>query len=132
MEDIDAVLALTPGKKRLNLHASYAVFEGDQVDRDQIKPEHFRPWIEFAKDRGLGLDFNPTLFSHPKAAGLTLSHPDPEIRKFWIRHCQACLRISEVFAEELNTYCPVSYTHLDVYKRQTANWALRSKILKVC
>lgn len=116
MEDIDAVLKLVPGKKRLNLHASYAIFEGDQVDRDQLEPEHFRSWIEFAKARGLGLDFNPTLFSHPKAAGLTLSHPDPEIRNFWIRHCQACLRISEVFAKELNTYCLMNIWIPDGFK----------------
>lgn len=105
MEDIDVVMALVPGKKRLNLHASYAIFEDEQVDRDQLRPEHFHSWIEFAKARNLGLDFNPTLFSHPKAVGLTLSHPDSKIRNFWIRHCQACLRISEAFTKELNTYC---------------------------
>ena len=90
MADIDKVLSLVPGKHRINLHASYAIFEnGEVVDRDQIEPKHFIKWVEFAKERGLGLDFNPTIFSHPKAEGLTLSNPDKEIREFWIRHCKA-------------------------------------------
>lgn len=106
MQDIDQVLKLAPGKKRLNLHASYAIFEeGKKVDRDALEPKHFAKWVAFAKERGLGLDFNPTIFSHPLAAGLTLTSPDPEIRNFWIRHVKACLRISEYFAKELNTYC---------------------------
>lgn len=107
MADIDKVLSLTPGKNhRINLHASYAIFEdGEKVDRDKLEPKHFAKWVEFAKERNLGLDFNPTLFSHPKAAGLTLSSPDKEIRDFWIKHCKACIRISEYFATELNTYC---------------------------
>ena len=84
MADIDKVLSLTPGKNhRINLHASYAIFEdGEKVDRDKLEPKHFAKWVEFAKERNLGLDFNPTLFSHPKAAGLTLSSPDKEIRDF--------------------------------------------------
>ena len=106
MADIDKVLSLVPGKHRINLHASYAIFEnGEVVDRDQIEPKHFIKWVEFAKERGLGLDFNPTIFSHPKAEGLTLSNPDKEIREFWIRHCKACIRISEYFAKELNSPC---------------------------
>ena len=106
MNDIDEVLKLVPGKKRINLHASYAIFEdGEKVDRDAIEPKHFQKWVEFARKRGLGLDFNPTIFSHPKAEGLTLSSADKEIRDFWIRHCQACIRISEYFARELGTPC---------------------------
>lgn len=106
MQDIDEVLKLAPGKKRLNLHASYAIFaEGEKVDRDLLEPKHFAKWVAFAKERGLGLDFNPTIFSHPLASGLTLTSPDPEIRNFWIRHVKACLHISEYFAKELNTYC---------------------------
>ena len=106
MDDIDKVLSLTPGKHRINLHASYAIFEdGEEVDRDKIEPKHFKKWVEFAKERGLGLDFNPTIFGHPKAEGLTLSSPNYEIRKFWINHCKACIRISEYFAEELKTPC---------------------------
>ncbi|WP_270639792.1 L-rhamnose isomerase [Longibaculum muris] len=106
MDDIDEALKLIPGKKRINLHASYAIFEdGEKVDRDAIEPKHFQKWVEFAKERGLGLDFNPTIFSHPKAEGLTLSSADKDIRDFWIRHCQACIRISEYFASELGTPC---------------------------
>lgn len=106
MADIDKVLSLVPGKHRINLHASYAIFdEGEKVDRDAIEPKHFAKWVEFAKARGLGLDFNPTIFSHPKAEGLTLSSPDQEIRDFWINHCKACIRISQYFATELETPC---------------------------
>ncbi|MDF2611977.1 MAG: L-rhamnose isomerase, partial [Lachnospiraceae bacterium] len=85
MTDIDKALTLIPGKHRINLHASYAIFEeGEQADRDQLEPKHFAKWIEFAKERDLGIDFNPTFFSHPKAdSGLTLSHPDQAIREFW-------------------------------------------------
>jgi len=107
MADIDKVLSLTPGKNhRINLHASYAIFEdGESVDRNKLEPKHFKKWVEFARERNLGLDFNPTIFSHPKAKGLTLSSPDKEIRDFWIEHCKACIRISEYFAKELNTHC---------------------------
>jgi len=107
MEDIDKVLKLTPGKKKLNLHASYAIFEeGGFVDRDCIEPKHFRKWAEFAKERKIGLDFNPTFFSHDKIKdGLTLSSPDEEIRHFWIEHGRACIRISEYFAEETGVPC---------------------------
>ncbi|NLC97325.1 MAG: L-rhamnose isomerase [Erysipelotrichaceae bacterium] len=105
MNDIDKVLSLIPGKHRLNLHASYAVFdEGEWVDRDKLEPKHFKKWVDFAKDRGLGIDFNPTLFSHDKAIDFTLTSEDKEIRKFWIDHCKACVKISEYFAKELNTY----------------------------
>jgi L-rhamnose isomerase len=106
MQDIDKVLKLVPGKHRLNLHASYAIFEeNDSVDRDKLEPKHFKKWVEFAKERGLGLDFNPSLFGHPKAESLTLSSSQKDIREFWIDHCKACIRISEYFANELNTHC---------------------------
>ena len=102
MADMDKALSLIPGKHRINLHASYAVFEkGQKVDRDRIEPKHFEKWVEFARERGMGIDFNPTCFSHPKAACGTLSSENPEIRKFWIDHCIACLRISEYIAAEL-------------------------------
>jgi L-rhamnose isomerase len=104
MADIDMALSLIPGIHRINLHASYAVFEdGDFVDRDQLEPKHFRKWVEFAKERGLGLDFNPTYFSHPKAAGATLSSENEEVRRFWVEHGKACIRITEHFAKELGT-----------------------------
>lgn len=109
MADMDKALSLIPGKHRINLHASYAVFEdGEWVDRDALLPKHFAKWVEFAKERGLGIDFNPTFFSHPKAAGLTLSSADEDIRKFWIRHAQCCLKISEYFANELDTFCALN------------------------
>lgn len=107
MQDIDEVLKLTPGKKKLNLHASYAVFEdGEFADRDKIEPKHFQKWAAFAKERGMGLDFNPTFFSHGKIKdGLTLSSPDEETRRFWIEHGKACIRISEYFAKETGVPC---------------------------
>ena len=117
MQDIDRALSLIPGKHKLNLHASYAIFEeGEQVDRDCLEPKHFRKWVEFARERGLGLDFNPTFFSHPKADPLTLSSPEEEIRKFWIRHGQACIRIAQYFAEELGQPCVMNIWIPDGYK----------------
>lgn len=118
MADIDKVLSLVPGKHKLNLHACYAIFEeGEFADRDQIEPKHFRKWVEFAKARGLGIDFNPTIFSHEKVKdNLTLSSPDKEVRDFWIRHCQACIRISEYFAEELGQPCLMNIWIPDGYK----------------
>lgn len=117
MADIDKALSLIPGKHRLNLHASYAIFEeGEHADRDKLEPKHFAKWVEFAKERGLGLDFNPTMFSHPKAENATLSSEDPVIRKFWIDHCIACLRIAEYFARELNTHCTVNIWIPDGFK----------------
>ncbi|MBE5962428.1 MAG: L-rhamnose isomerase [Lachnospiraceae bacterium] len=106
MADIEFALKLVPGTHRINLHASYAIFkEGEWADRDQLKPEHFKAWVDFAKKNNLKLDFNPTCFSHPLADGLTLSNPDPAIRAFWVRHVKACIRISEYFAEELDSPC---------------------------
>lgn len=100
--DFEKAASLIPGKKRINLHACYAVFgEGEWVDRDAIEYKHFAPWVEWAKKNGYGIDFNPTCFSHPKADGLTLSHPDPEIRRFWINHCIACRRIANEIGAQL-------------------------------
>ncbi|HHE0452071.1 TPA: L-rhamnose isomerase [Vibrio parahaemolyticus] len=101
--DMEKAFSLIPGKKRVNLHAIY-IDADEYVERDQIKPEHFSRWVEWAKKQDLGLDFNPTLFSHPKADdGLTLSHPDEEIRQFWIEHVKASRKISEYFGRELGT-----------------------------
>lgn len=111
MQDIRFAFSLMPGKKRLNLHASYAILGKDEgkVDRDEYRPEHFAPWVKFAKEIGLeGIDFNPTCFSHPMVKdGLTLSSPDEKVRKFWVKHGQACLKIAEYFAKEMNSYCMV-------------------------
>ena len=117
MADLDMVLKLCPGTKKMNLHASYAIFEdGDWADRDKLEPKHFKKWVDFCKERGLGCDFNPTFFSHPKANGLTLSHPDPEIRKFWINHGKACIRISTYLAEELGQPCIMNIWTGDGFK----------------
>lgn len=102
--DLDVALSLIPGTHRLNLHAIYAETNGEIVERDAIKPEHFKNWVAWAKEKKMGLDFNPTLFSHSKAAdGLTLAHPNQEIRDYWIRHCQASRKIGAYFGQELGT-----------------------------
>ncbi len=116
--DIDRALSLIPGKHRLNVHAIYAApCEG--ADRDELEPKHFARWVDFAKQRGLGIDFNPTFFSHPKADdNLTLSHPDDGIRKFWIEHGKCCRRIAAHFGKELgspslnNVWIPDGYKNI--------------------
>lgn len=115
--DLDKALSLIPGNHKINLHAIYAETNGKFVERDELKPEHFKNWVNWAKERGLGLDFNPTIFSHPKASdGLTLSHPDKEIRDFWIRHAIACRKIGEYFGKELGQTCLTNIWIPDGYK----------------
>src|SRR4029079_3872708 len=98
---------LIPGRHRLNLHASYGKFEGRKVDRDEIGPEHFAGWMEWAKANHFGWDFNPTCFSHPKAAdGFTLAHRDRGIRKFWIEHCIACRQIGAAIGGKIGSPRP--------------------------
>lgn len=118
MRDIDMALSLMPGNKKLNLHASYAIFDdGDFADRDKIRPTHFAKWVKFAKDRGLGLDFNPTFFSHPMVKdNLTLSSPDEEVRRFWVEHGKRCVEISEYFANETGIPCVMNIWIPDGYK----------------
>ena len=117
MADMDKVISLCPGAKKINVHACYAIFEdGEWADRDKLEPKHFKKWVEFAKARGMGLDFNPTFFSHPKANGLTLSHPDKEIRDFWIEHGKACIRLSKYFAEETGIPCVMNIWTGDGFK----------------
>jgi L-rhamnose isomerase len=102
--DAAKALSLIPGTHRFNLHAFYGEFGGKQVDRDAIEPRHFANWIAWAKSLGIGLDFNPTCFSHPKSAdGFTLAHPDRAIRKFWIEHCQACREIGAAMGRALGS-----------------------------
>ena len=107
MADFEKALSFLGGAKRINLHASYAVFApGEWADRDALEPRHFAPWVAFARKNHLGIDFNPTFFSHPRVkGGLTLSSPDEETRAFWVRHGVACRRIAASFARELNTHC---------------------------
>jgi L-rhamnose isomerase len=102
--DLDRAYSLIPGTHRLNLHAIYAETGGKKVERDALQPEHFAGWVDWAKAKGHGLDFNPTLFSHPLAdSGFTLASADPAIRRFWIAHCIACRRIGAYFGRELGT-----------------------------
>ncbi len=118
MQDMDKAMSLCPGKKKLNLHASYAIFEdGEFADRDKLEPKHFKKWVEYAKERNMGIDFNPTFFSHPMVKnGLTLSSPDEEVRRFWINHGKACIRISQYFAEETGIPCVMNIWTGDGFK----------------
>jgi len=122
MADFEKAISLIPGKKRINLHASYAIFEGEKVDRDELKPEHFKKWVDFAKKNDIGVDFNPTFFSHDKAAdSLTLSSPDDEKREFWVKHGIASRRIAAYFAKELGTHCLNNVWIPDGYKEIPAD-----------
>ena len=118
MADMDKTMSLMPGKKKLNVHACYAIFEnGEFADRDKLEPKHFAKWVEFAKERNMGIDFNPTFFSHPMVKdGLTLSSPDEETRNFWIEHGKACIRISEYFAKETGIPCVMNIWTGDGFK----------------
>lgn len=118
MADIDKVISIIPGCVKMNLHASYAIFDEENpwVDRDKLEPKHFKKWVDFCKERNLGCDFNPTFFSHPKANGLTLSSPDEKIRRFWIDHGKACIRISNYLAEELGQPCVMNIWTGDGFK----------------
>ncbi|MBQ7115287.1 MAG: L-rhamnose isomerase [Clostridia bacterium] len=118
MADLDKAFSLIPGKKKLNLHASYAIFEnGEFADRNELKPQHFKKWVDFAKERNMGIDFNPTYFSHSMVKdGLTLSSPDEEVRSFWVEHGKACLKLSEYFANETGIPCVMNIWIPDGYK----------------
>jgi L-rhamnose isomerase len=116
-QDLDVVYSLLPGSHRLNLHAIYAETGGVKVERDQLGPEHFSAWKDWAQANGHGLDFNPTCFSHPMAEdGFTLSHRDPAIRRFWIDHCKACRKIGAYFGRELGTPAVTNIWIPDGYK----------------
>lgn len=132
MADMDKALSLIPGTHKINLHASYAIFEdGEFADRDALEPKHFAKWVEYAKARGLGIDFNPTYFSHEKASEYTLTSPDEEIRQFWVRHGQACIRISQYFAEELGQPCVMNIWIPDGLKDVPANrMSMRARFKK--
>ena len=123
MQDIDKAFSLIPGKKHnVNVHACYGIYkDGKVADRDQLKPEHFQPWVDFAKARGIGLDFNPTFFSHPLAENGTLTNPNEEVRAFWIRHGIACLRIAEYFARETGYPCLMNIWIGDGFKDTPAD-----------
>ena len=123
MADMEKAFSLIPGAKKINVHACYAIFEdGLAVGRDEIEPKHFKAWVDFAKKMGMGLDFNPTFFSHPMVKdNLTLSSPDKEVRDYWIRHGKACIRIAEYFARETGIPCVVNIWIPDGYKDTPAD-----------
>ncbi|MBI1842419.1 MAG: L-rhamnose isomerase [Verrucomicrobia bacterium] len=115
--DIAQALALIPGKHRLSLHASYAETSGRPVERTDLEPRHFQAWIEWASSQGLGLDFNPTYFSHPKAVdGFTLAHSDPGIRDFWIEHGIASRRVGAAMGKALGKACVTNFWIPDGFK----------------
>ncbi len=114
--DLDKALSLIPGKMRLNLHAIYADTD-EKVDLPDLEPKHFASWVEWAKERGMGLDFNPTCFSHPMAdTGFTISSADPTVRDFWIEHCKKSRKISEYFGRSLGTKSVMNLWFPDGYK----------------
>ena len=120
--DIDKAMALIPGKHRLNLHALYADYPGKKVDRDVLGPEHFKTWIDWARGKKIGMDFNPSFFSHPKAAdGFTLASRDEGIRKFWVAHGVACRKIGAAFGKALGTPCVTNVWIPDGYKDTPAD-----------
>jgi L-rhamnose isomerase len=119
--DIEKVLTLVGGKHRLNLHAIYGDFQGKIVDRDQIEPEHFASWMQWAKEKDLKLDFNSTSFGHPKSGDLTLANPDKPIRDFWIEHTKRCRTISEEMGKFQNDPCIMNIWIHDGMKDLTVN-----------
>ncbi|MFO0953339.1 MAG: L-rhamnose isomerase [Isosphaeraceae bacterium] len=105
-QDIDRALSLIPGTHRLNLHASYAETGGKKVERDELGPEHFANWIDWARQKPIGMDFNPTYFAHRLAeSGWTLASPDPAVRRFWVDHGKVCRRIGAAIGEALGSPC---------------------------
>jgi L-rhamnose isomerase len=115
-KDLEKAFSLIPGKHKVNLHAIYADTD-EKVDVDQLEPKHFTPWVNWAKEQGLGLDFNPTCFSHPNFKdGFSISHPDSSIRDFWITHCKASRKIAAYFGKELNQTCITNFWFPDGFK----------------
>ncbi|KAA8746072.1 MULTISPECIES: L-rhamnose isomerase [Paenibacillus] len=128
--DLEQAFALIPGKHKVNLHAIYTDTD-EQVELDQIEPKHYENWVKWAKEQGLGLDFNPTCFSHEKSSdGFTLSHPDPEIRRFWIDHCKASRRIGAYFGEQLGQTCVTNVWVPDGFKDNPVDRLTPRKRLK--
>ena len=121
-KDLEFALALIPGKHRVNLHACYGIHKGKVTDRNKLSIENFKPWVAWAKREGVKLDFNPTFFSHKNVVdGLTLSAPDPKIRKFWIEHGIQCLKIAEYFGKELKSPCSINFWCPDGYKDEPSD-----------
>ena len=129
-QDIEEVISLLGGTFRLNLHETYGEFGGKFVDRDQVGPEHFTGWMQWAKDKGLKLDFNSTSFSHPKSGYLTLSNPDKEIRDFWIEHTKRCRHIADAMGKALGDPCIMNIWIHDGLKDITVERYRYRQILK--
>lgn len=128
--DLEKAFSLIPGKHKVNLHAIYTD-TNEKVELDQLEPRHYEGWVAWAKERGLGLDFNPTCFSHEKSSdGFTLSHPDPEIRQFWIDHCKASRRIGAYFGEQLGQTCVTNVWVPDGFKDNPVDRMTPRKRLK--
>ncbi|MDA1044240.1 MAG: L-rhamnose isomerase [Verrucomicrobia bacterium] len=116
-QDLEKTYALLPGKHRLNLHAIYGEFGGKKVERNNIDFAHFKGWTDWARSNGIGMDFNPSYFAHPKASsGFTLAHSDAAIRQYWIEHGMACRKIAESIGRELNSPCVTNFWIPDGYK----------------
>jgi L-rhamnose isomerase len=129
-QDLDQAMSLLPGVHRANIHAFYAETGDARVDRDEMEPAHFKAWIDWARQRKIGLDFNPTYFAHPKAAGLTLSHPDAGIRNFWIRHGICSRRIAESMGRALKSPCVNNHWIPDGMKDSPADrWGPRRRLV---
>ena len=129
--DLDRAFSLIPGRHRLNLHAIYAETGGARVERNELQPEHFTAWVDWAKANGHGMDFNPTCFSHPLSeSGFTLASYDPHIRRFWIEHCIACRRIGEYFGRELQTPCVTNIWIPDGFKDVPVDRTAPRRLLK--
>ncbi|MGE7931074.1 L-rhamnose isomerase [Viridibacillus arvi] len=129
--DLEMAMSLIPGRHRVNLHALYAETDGQVVDRNELEPVHFKNWVEWAKKQQIGLDFNPTLFSHAKAEdGLTLASPDATVREFWIEHCMKCRKIGEYFGKVLGTPSLMNIWIPDGYKDIPADRLTPRKRLK--
>jgi L-rhamnose isomerase len=130
-QDLDKVYSLIPGRHRINLHAIYGDFGGIRVERDRIEPEHFRSWVDWARDRKIGVDFNCTLFSHPKAdSGYTLSSRNDGIRRFWIEHVKRCREIGAFIGSELNSACVHNIWVPDGSKDVTVDRFLHRRLLR--
>jgi L-rhamnose isomerase len=120
--DFETALGLIPGRHRFSLHASYGEFGGRTIDRNQIEPQYFRGWIDWAKGLKIGLDFNQTCFAHPKAAdGFTLSHPNKRIREFWIEHCRRAREIGAAIGRALDNTCITNLWVPDGFKDTPAD-----------
>ncbi|MBE6609369.1 MAG: L-rhamnose isomerase [Ruminococcaceae bacterium] len=115
--DFDKAASLIPGKKRINLHSFYLDSDGEKVSREKIAPKHFDSWIDWAKERDLGIDYNPSCFSHPMSDdGLTISHPDKAVRDFWIEHCKGSRKVAAYIGEKLGNTVITNFWMPDGYK----------------